>query len=86
MHCWGLFGNTGWTGMMTGMILSIAILVSLIVLVVWSVRRLNYHTASGPQDFNSGSGKATAREIVQSRYARGELTREQYQQMIADIE
>jgi putative membrane protein len=86
MHCWGLFGNTGGTGMITGMIISTAILVGLIVLVVWSVRRLSYRTTSGPQDFNPGSGKATVKEIIQSRYARGELTREQYQQMLADIE
>ena len=39
---------------------------------------------SGPADSHSPS--RTARSIVDERYAGGELTREEYQQMRADLE
>ncbi len=53
------------------------ILISLVVLVVWAMRRTSSSGgAARPQ---------TARDVLELRYARGEITREQYQQMKEDL-
>jgi putative membrane protein len=67
----GLFG--GWIGLM----INLAIIIGIVVLVVWSVRRFT----SG----NTTASLQSPKEILQSRYARGEITREQYQQMLSDL-
>ena len=59
-------------------ILVILVIVGIIVLIVWAVRRSS-DAATRP------TGGQTPREIVQARYARGEITREQYQQMLDDL-
>jgi putative membrane protein len=58
--------------------LVILVIVGIIVLIVWAVRR---SSDSGTRP----AGGQTPREIVQARYARGEITREQYQQMLDDL-
>ncbi len=62
-----------------GLFFNIVIVVGIIVLIVWAVRRFS-EPGSRPM-----SGGQTPREIVQTRYARGEITREQYQQMLDDL-
>ncbi len=71
------FGMMGFYGGWIGLLFNLAILIGLIVLIVWVVKRF---TSS-----NSSPASQTAREILQARYARGEITREQYQQMLQDI-
>ena len=67
----GLFG--GWIGL----IFNLAILIGIVFLIVWAVKRFTSSTNSPTLQ--------TPREILQSRYARGEITREQYQQMLSDL-
>ncbi|HLO14542.1 MAG TPA: SHOCT domain-containing protein [Anaerolineales bacterium] len=69
----GMMYGLGWIGL----ILNIAIIVGIVILVVWAVKRFTSGTLSP-------SGQ-TPREILQARYARGEITREQYQQMLQDL-
>ena len=69
-----MMGGFGWIGM----IINLLILIGIIVLIVWAVNRF-----SG--GLNSSAKNQTPREILQARYARGEITREQYQQMMKDI-
>jgi putative membrane protein len=54
-----------------------ALPIGLVGLVLWAVRRTSSGRAGGPR---------TAKEVLQMRYARGEITREQYQQMEKDLE
>lgn len=42
--------------------------------------------AIGGTASSSSSGRPDARDILDARYARGEITREQYQQMRGDLE
>ena len=74
MMGYGMMGGFG----LIGLLINIAIIVGIIVLSVWAVKR-----------FSNGSTQHSVsqspREILQSRYARGELTREQYQQMLNDL-
>jgi putative membrane protein len=70
-------------GMMGGfmwfwLIFAVLVLALLVVGVVWLVR-----TLAGP---GSGGATSAARQELDLRYARGELTREEYLQRRADLE
>ena len=83
MHGW-YGGGVSWIGMIFGALFSLALLVGLILLIVWGIRRLaggNHQHAAPPAQVQS-----PAKEILQARYARGEITREQYQEILADLE
>lgn len=71
------FGSFG----LIGLLFNLAIIVGIVVLVVWAVRRFT----NGTSNWNQSSGSQSPREILQARYARGEITREQYQQMLNDL-
>jgi putative membrane protein len=70
----GMYGF-GWIGL----IFNLAIIIGIVLLIAWAVK----HFASGSP--LSGTSVQTPREILQSRYARGEITRDQYQQMLSDL-
>ena len=75
MHDWGM----GWGGgMVLGPLLTIALVVLLIVLIVPFVRSLG----SG----GAGPRTPTARDILDERYSRGEIDREEYLRRRHDIE
>jgi putative membrane protein len=60
-----------------GLLFNLVIIVGAVVLIVWAVKR-----------FSVPGGQPSAqspREILQARYARGEITREQYLQMLDDV-
>lgn len=62
---------------LVGLIPMVVILGGLAAFLLWALGR----TQSTPP----GSGEPTARDLLDARYARGEITREQYQQMREDI-
>jgi putative membrane protein len=72
----GLIGGLG----ILSMIVYIAIIIGVVMLIVWVVQRV-----AGGGNRNSFFGSSSPREILQARYARGEITREQYQQMLQDL-
>ena len=76
------FGAWGWGGMVIGMLINIAVLIGLVVLIVWAVQKVSRNSG-----FNqtSTSGTQTAREIAQARYAKGEINREEYQQILSEL-
>ncbi len=76
----GGLGSLGWIGMIGGLVVNLAVVVGIVVLVVWAIRRFSAPAAAGATPAGSA-----AREILQARYARGEITREQYQEMLADV-
>jgi putative membrane protein len=85
MHGDMMHGGTMGGGMMGGgafmwlwAIFAILVLALLVVGVFWLVRTL---ARPGP-----GSTTSAARQGLHLRYARGELTREEYQQRRADLE
>ena len=71
------FGGMGLFGGWIGLIFNLAIIVGIVILIVWAIKRF---TTGGIT-----SGGHTPREIVQARYARGEITRDQYQQILQDL-
>ena len=77
MMGYGMMGGFG----LIGLIINVAIIVGIVVLVAWAVKRFT----GGTSNLNQSSGNQSPREILQARYARGEITREQYQQMLSDL-
>jgi len=71
----GDFGVWGWIGLILNLVFWVGLIAALAVLVVWAIRRARVPAATGPY----ATGQPTAREILQARYARGEITHEQYE-------
>jgi putative membrane protein len=86
----GGFGSGfGLAGGLIGLLLNIAILVGIVLLVVWAVRQFSQSNNLGAQatsPHNTVTGPSlSAREVLDIRYARGELTRDDYQTILSDI-
>jgi putative membrane protein len=82
---WGLLGNFdgwGWIGLIVYLVLWVGLVAGLALVVIWALRRARVPAAPIPHD----SGQPTAKEILQAQYARGEITREEYEQMRHDLE
>jgi putative membrane protein len=78
----GGFGSFGWIGMILNLVIIIGVIVGLVILVVWAIRRPSGNFAQpGSQNLTSQS----ARDIAQARYAKGEISREEYQQFLSDL-
>lgn len=71
------FGGMGLFGGWIGLLFNLAIIIGIVILLVWAVKRSTSGSVS--------SGNQTPREILQARYARGEITRDQYQQILQDL-
>ncbi len=76
MHDWT---GWGWSGMWLGPLFMIALLALLIAAIVALVRW------AGGGGGKGGGRVRTAREILDERYARGEIDREEYQRRRDDI-
>ena len=79
----GMFGwgGYGWIGMIISLLITVAVIVGIVWLVIWLVRRSGSNNLT---NFGPAAGQSP-REILQARYARGEITREQYQEILADL-
>ncbi len=74
---WGHMNNWGWGGMGWGMLLFWA---ALIVGIVWLVKAIR--SPNGPADRRP---EKSALDILQERYARGEIDREEFEQKKHDL-
>jgi putative membrane protein len=82
---WGGYGGYGLIGGIIGLVVTIAILVGLVLLIIWAVRRITSNQHGFLPPVSQNANQLNASEILAQRYARGELTREQYKQMLEDI-
>lgn len=71
-------------GMGIGVLLVALFWVALIVLAIWLVKAL--FPGAGPPSLPPGGRSPSAREILDRRYASGELSREQYELMKRDLD
>ena len=80
---WWMMGDNfpGWW-MGIGLLWSLIFWGGLILLAVWAIRLLGSRPAAGRE----GGARVDPLTILKERYARGELTREQFEQMKADIQ
>ena len=79
----GFLGAYGWIGLVINAVITVALIVAFIVLIVWAIRGMRRSSMSAGMQ---NPPATSARDIAQVRYARGEITREQYQQILADLE
>ena len=81
---WGSVGDMGvwgWIGLILNLVLWIGLLAGLTLLAVRAMKRARVPTATVPY----ATGQPTPKAILQSQYARGEITREQYELRKQDI-
>jgi len=81
----GGLGSYGWIGWIVNIALSAVILIGLVLLVIWAVRRITNSQKGSMYVADQSGGLNTAQDILQARYARGEITREEYQRMLDDV-
>ena len=79
MHGFG-FGTFGWFGMIINLLIPLVVIIALIWFIVWLVR-----SAAADKQQKTGQDSLSPKEILQARYARGEIDRLQYQQMLNDL-
>lgn len=72
---WMMNGTLAWWGWLVGLLWMLVFWGGLAFLIVWVVKQLS-----------RGPGRpGTALDIAKERYARGEISREQYEQFKADL-
>jgi uncharacterized membrane protein len=85
MHGWG-FGSVGWFGMLIMWLIPVGIVVLASFGIVWLVRGFTSINKGNPIINRQGDDQKSPREILQMRYASGDITRDQYLQILDDIE
>lgn len=76
MWCWGQGTIGGWG--IFGMVIMVVFWVAIIALAVWGIRRLAQGTATVT---NTGSPL----DIAKQRYAKGEISKQEYEQIKRDL-
>jgi len=77
-------GGYGVAGMLLNLVFTVGLIAGLVLLVAWIWRRINPVGQVGTSSYQPGPAQLP-QEILRARYARGEITREEYQQMLADL-
>lgn len=84
-----MWNGAGGVGVVVWMIFGLLLLALLVVAVVWLVRQVSPNSG-GPSDQqrtpSSGPASGSAREELDRRYARGEISREEYRTIRDDLE
>lgn len=79
-------GGIGWLGMGLGMVFQLVFWIFIIYIAVRLFRGVTLGRPTDDGNFTTfAANKSTAQEILKQRYARGEITREQYREMLEDI-
>lgn len=73
-HDWGL----GWGGMWFGWLMMIGFTVAVVVLVAWLIRLSMPASRVGGASAGNEQQAQSVLEILQARYARGEISKEEY--------
>lgn len=75
------FGNYGWIGLIINFVLTIGLIIGIVFLVIWIVKEFNKN--NGGKQKNQAS---PAIEIAKIRYAKGEITHDEFQNLLTDLE
>lgn len=76
-----MHGYGGWLWMILNMLFYGIILLGVILFVIWVVKRFGSSSPSG----GSQTDTQTPEAILKSRYARGEITRDEYREILEDL-
>lgn len=80
-------GGFGWGGgwMILGSLMMLLFWGGLIVLLVWAVRGFGRGGTDQPTQISGSAQTPTALEILKTRYAKGEITQEEFEQIRRDL-
>ena len=76
------YGSFGWIGMILGLVIMIALITGFVILVIWAIRRMSGNSNHIQYPV---SKELTAKDIAKARYAKGEISREEFQQLLSDM-
>ncbi len=79
------YGSFGWIGLLLNLIITLALIGGIAALAIWLVRRLSAGDSGESSHEDHAQAQPSPRELLKIRYARGEITREQYLQMLDDL-
>ena len=74
------FGNNGWIGLIINLVLSIGLIIGIVFFVIWIVKEVNNNNR-GSQNKEASS----AMEIAKARYAKGEISRDEFLNLLTDL-
>ena len=77
------YGGFVWIGMILGLVVTIALIIGFVYLVVWAVHRMSGNSVYAQF---SNSTELTAKEMAKVRYAKGEISREEYKRLSSGID
>lgn len=86
--CGGLFGGMGrwgFFGPIVSLVFTMGLIIGFVLLAIWAVRRLSYSPSGGGRQTRQSGSAQNPLEILNARYARGEITRDEFQEMKADL-
>lgn len=81
---WEVDHDTGWW-MLWGGLMMILFWGTIIGLVVWAIQALTRRESSQTQPFRPGAPQPSALDIAEERYARGDITRTEFEQIKRDL-
>jgi len=81
----GGFGSFGLLGLILNLVITVGLIVGLVLLIAWLWRRVNSGGRGWTDRQQPTATGNSSKEILQVRYARGEITRDQYQQMLIEL-
>ncbi len=83
----GSVGGFGPIGMTSNLVLTVGLILGLVLLIAWLGRRLvpGGQMLAVPARPAGAETAGSPKDLLQARYARGEVTREQYQLMKQDL-
>jgi putative membrane protein len=79
------FGSFGGLGMILNLVITVGLIIGLALLLIWLVRRFSAKGEGLGPIRSLANNDSSPSEILKARYAKGEITREQYQQMSSDL-
>jgi uncharacterized membrane protein len=81
----GNLGSFGWIGIALNLLVLITFVVGLVLLIAWVLRRVR-SSASGDISQNlSEFPQTSANEVLAIRYARGDISQEEYKRISSDL-
>ena len=81
---WQVDHDTGWW-MIWGGLMMILFWGAIIGVVVWAIQALTRRESSQTQASRPGAPQPAALDIAEERYARGDITREEFEQIKMDL-
>ena len=81
----GGFGRFGVVGSIMNLVITVGIIIGIVWLVIWIVRRLSSNQKTSLSQSSPPDNMKLPLDILRVRYAGGEITRDEYQEMLTDL-